>query len=299
MKTILLTGGNGLIGQQLTRQLINLGYRVNWLSRLSRSTLPHKVYYWDIDSEKVDDQAIRSADIIVHMAGASIAEKIWTQRRRKELYDSRVKSAHLLLRTCMDIDRYPEKFITASAVGYYGHQPGVVLTEKNSPGDGFLSKLCMRWEDAADGFMCHGVSVAKIRIGIVLSNKGGSLPLFKVMSKFPVLPLPGVGQQHIPWVHVDDVVRIFMEAITQSHLSGAINAVSPGIVSMKEFLKTLAHTYRRHIITIPTPAFPLRILAGDMSELFLADANVAPAKLIKHGFIFEHTQLQSAFSSLL
>ena len=291
MKTILVTGGSGLVGKALTNKLLNKGYKVSWLSRKGKPVDGIDVYKWDIKENYIEDKAIETADIIVHLAGAPIADKRWTKRRKQELYESRVSSSLLLLRKCNELKKHPEKYISASAIGYYGNRPGETVDEKSRSGSSYLSKLCLNWEDAADGFKCHDTSVSKLRLGLVFANEGGSLPVFRKMLNAPILPLPGNGKQYSPWIHIRDLVRIIVNTIENNELVGSINCSAPENDTFKDMIKTLAKVEKTKIVTAPSPQVAVKLALGEMSEIFLMDLKLKPQKLLDHHFQFKYPNL--------
>ena len=297
-KKVLITGGSGLIGSRLTQHLLQEGYNVHWLSRNPKDNLAAKQHYWNPLENKIDNTALEGAEIVVNLAGAGIADKLWTPARKQLLLTSRVQSIQLLNATFQQMDYCPKKFISASAVGFYGNRPGVCLDESAPKGSGFLSDLTTKWEQATDLFANKNIEITKLRIGIVLSNKGGSLPLFERISALPIVMLPG-GNQIVPWIHIDDMTAVILEAIQKDTIKGNVNCVSPNPVSLKSLLKEIAKTKGKRRMVIGAPSFPIKLITGDMSEIVLNSQRVVPKKLIDIGFHWKYPEIGKALNQLL
>ncbi|MBZ4675230.1 MAG: hypothetical protein JG772_919, partial [Dysgonamonadaceae bacterium] len=219
MQTILITGGTGVIGRELSAKLRNKGYRVAILSRTTKKNadIPH--YYWDIPQKMIEKEAIETADYIIHLAGANIGDKRWSKQRRKLIIDSRVESANLLFDKISEARKKPKAFISASAIGYYGTTTSdKIFCETDSPANDFPGETCRLWEQAADNFEKMGIRTVKIRTGIVLSKQGGVLTKMLTPTKFGIGSAIGSGRQYMPWIHIDDLCRIYVKAIEDTQM---------------------------------------------------------------------------------
>lgn len=296
---ILITGASGLIGQRLTDLLFEKGHRIAHLSRTPRSG---KVvtFVWDIQNNKFDREALQATDAIIHLAGAGIADKPWTAARKLELIKSRTESTHLLYDELKKGNHPVKTFISASAIGFYGiDESDNFFTENDKQGRGFLAEVVGQWEAAVDRIATLGIRAVKIRIGIVLSEKGGALKeLMKPVKFFVGAPL-GSGEQMMSWIHLDDLCRIFVKAVDDEDLRGVYNAAAPNPVSNREFTKTLAKILHKPIILPPIPSFALKLLLGEMADIVLKGAKVSSEKIQKTGFRFKFNKLDDALKDLL
>ena len=213
-ETILLTGGTGVVGRRLTQLLLQQGYRVAILSRSSQVIPNVKVYQWDVKQGQLDPQALAEADHIIHLAGAGVAEQRWTDARKTEIMDSRTMSTQLLATHLRRAPQRVKSFIAASAIGYYGDDTGSQpLTEASPLGEGFLAQVVEAWEAAENEIAVLGIRTVKLRIGVVLALAGGALPELARPIRFGVGAPLGSGKQYISWIHLDDLCRMFIQAL--------------------------------------------------------------------------------------
>jgi len=299
MTKVLITGGSGLVGKELSKKLIEKGYEVLILSRnKSRPEIPN-TYYWNPEKEEIDSEAIANTDYIIHLAGANIGEKRWTTKRKQEILDSRVKTAELLLKKINETQAKPKAFISASATGYYGAiTSDKTFVETDTPANDFLGKTCLNWEESADKFAETGIRTVKIRTGLVLTKKGGALEKMLVPVKLGLGSPIGSGKQYMPWIHIDDLCNIYMKAIEDTKMEGAFNAVAPEHITNKEFMKTLAEVLKKPFWFPNIPSFVLKIVFGEMSKIVLKGSKVSSEKIIKVDYRFEFTNLKDAFDDL-
>ncbi len=221
MTTILITGGTGMIGKALTHELLEKNYQVIILSRQATQRQPEATNLsfatWDVGSQTIDNDAISKADYIIHLAGAGVADKRWTKKRKQEIINSRVKSGELLVKSLQDIPNKIKAVISASAIGWYGADtviPDPKPFREDDPHDGsFLGETCKQWEDSIEPLRKLGKRLVKLRTGIVLSNEGGALKEFKGPLRWGVAAILGDGKQVISWIHIDDLVRLYLAAI--------------------------------------------------------------------------------------
>lgn len=305
METVLITGGTGMIGSELGRALLQRGYRITILTRQKdKQSTKENIHYatWDIDRQTIDAGAIRDADLIIHLAGAGVADKRWTAKRKQEIADSRVKSAELLVKA---MQQYPNKIktvVSASAIGWYGPDDVVVnlhsFTEYAPAHDDFLGQTCRQWEAALEPVTAMGKRLVKLRTGIVLSRHGGALAAFKKPLKFGFATVLGNGKQVMSWIHIDDLVEMYIMALANQQMRGPYNAVAPNPVTNKQLVKTLAKSRNRFYIPIYVPSFVLKLVLGEMSIEVLKSATVSSDKVQKAGYVFKYPVIDLALRSL-
>lgn len=287
MKTILMTGATGFIGQHLLHFLKAKGNAIRTLTTQSGKQKESDCYYWNPAKGIIDEQALTGVDIIVHLAGASIGTDRWTPERKQVLRDSRIVSTQLLFERVVELGIPLEAFITASATGIYGSfTTDHIFSEVDPPADDFLGKLCQDWESAADAFADVGIRTVKIRTGVVLSHDA---PAFKKMTlpiRLGVGSALGSGKQYMPWIHIYDLCRIYAKAIREDGFSGVCNAVAPQHISNEELMRTLARKLKRPFWFPAVPAWTLKLLFGEMSVILLEGSRVQPERLLENGFEF-------------
>lgn len=297
-ETVLITGGTGLVGKKLSRLLVEKGYAVRLLSRKKREIENAEVFVWDVNAGTMDEKAMEGVDHVVHLAGAPIADRPWTAKRRQEILDSRVKSAQILIKVIEKQATKPLSFISASAIGYYGDSKDKVFKVGDPASPCFLGKTCELWEAASQNVTEMGVRRVVLRIGIVLSKDGGALPKTAAPARLGAGAYFGNGQQWYSWVHIDDMVGMLAFAIEQSSLKGTFNAVSPDPVRNKDLVKAIAKQFGRPFIPIPAPAFVLKLAMGEMSNILLYSTKVSAQKIEDAGFRFKHGELESALAAI-
>lgn len=286
-----------MIGTRLSEMLIDQGYEVAHLSRKPDKYSSYKTFRWDLQEEYIDENAIKYADYIIHLAGASVADGKWTEERKKKIVDSRVKSADLLLQCLRKSDHHVKGFISPSGIGIYGNSGDQIMSEESSYGDDFLAEVCKAWEAAAWKVREIGLRTVILRLGVVLSDKGGALPqMAKPMKLFAGSAL-GSGKQFMSWIHIDDACRLFIRAIEDTQYKGVYNAVAPHPVTNKEFTKALADVMHKPLMLPKVPAFALNMVLGEMSEVVLFSQRISANKVIQTGFTFEYSMLQEALAS--
>lgn len=290
-ETILITGASGLIGRHLSVLLRKKDYRVITLSRHPKGS---NEFRWDLKNSYIDPEALTQTDHIIHLAGAGIGDSRWTEARKKEILESRVLSCELLFQKCMESGVPLKTFVSASAVGYYGD--GDALSEESPAGEGFLASVCQKWEQAADRFEKAGIRTVKIRTGIVLAADGGILPQMALPIRLGLGFSFGNGKQYIPWIHIDDLCMLYLQAVQNVSLTGAFNAVAPDSVTNRTFTKVLAAFFHRPFWPVSVPAFLIRWMLGERSELLLKGSKVQSVRLSKGTFRFAN--LSSAIAEL-
>ena len=298
-KKILITGASGLVGNRLTELFLQKGYQV---SHLGRSKKEGKVpsFVWDIDKGTIDPQALAGVDVIIHLAGAGVAEKRWTGSRKKEILDSRIKSSALLFNTLKNEKHSVAAVVSASAIGYYGFGlKDEIFTEENQAGSDFLARVTQQWEEEVEKISSLAMRVVKLRIGIVLSNKGGALMEMVKPIKLGAGAALGTGKQYLTWIHLDDLCEMFIKAATDRTMIGSYNAVGPEWVTNIKITKAIANVLKKPLWLPPIPGFVLRIILGEMADIVLNGSKISSDKIQKTGFEFQYTKLEDALKNLL
>ena len=297
---ILISGGTGLIGKQLSERLHLAGYNVAILSTRSSLRSIYPVYYLDVRNRNIEPHLPAQIDQVIHLAGANIGEKRWTKKRKLEIIDSRVQTAQIILEVVQNQDVKIKTFISTSAIGYYGMvTSNKIFRETDEPGNDFLAKTCLLWEQAADEFEKLGVRTVKIRTGLVLSGYGGALKRMIAPIKFGVSIFFGKGTQWMPWIHIDDLCSIYIKAIEDNQMQGAYNAVAPHHITNTDFSKELRQEVVTPSILLKLPLFFLKIIFGEMAGIFLYGSRVSSEKIEKAGFEFKFSRLDFALKNLL
>jgi uncharacterized protein len=297
-KNILITGASGLIGTRLTALLQQKGYTVSHLGR-SKKNGTVKSFTWDVTRQTVDSEAFKNADTIIHLAGASVAEKRWTAKRKQEILESRTHSTRLLY-SALSQAQYPvTSIISASAIGYYGFESNQWLTEESAPGKDYLADVTRQWENEVDKIATLGIRAVKMRIGIVLSTEGGALEsMAKPIRLLAGAPL-GTGNQYISWIHIDDLCDMFIKAVEDNRMSGPYNAVAPAPVTNGELTKLIAEKLKKPLILPAVPKFALKLILGEMAEIVVSGSRVSPQKILAAGYNFKFTKVDQALDDLL
>lgn len=294
--TILVSGSTGLVGTALVTHLESLGHSV---LRLVRERSTESDIAWDPLAGTIDSSNLPNLDGVVHLAGENIASDRWNEEKKARIRDSRLDGTGLLARTLADMENPPEVMVSASAIGFYGDRGDEILEEGSAPGSGFLSDTCRAWEDAAAPAAERGIRVVHPRIGVVLSKDGGALAKMLLPFKMGVGGIVGSGDQFMSWVTLDDLLAILTYSLTNTKLSGPLNAVSPSPCTNREFTKTLGRVLVRPTL-FPMPAFAARLAFGEMADaLLLSSARVTPARLIESGYTFLHDELGAGLQYVL
>jgi uncharacterized protein (TIGR01777 family) len=307
MPVVLISGGTGLVGANLTRHLLERNYEVIILTRdKNRTSKNPKISYsyWNIKGQIIDVEAIKKADHIIHLSGAGVMDKKWTADYKKIILESRTKSAELIIKSLEENEHHVKTFVSASAIGWYGEDANPLIRregfiETDLPAKGFLGETCLLWEAASDPVKSMGIRLVTLRCGIVLSNEGGAFKEFKTPLRFGVAAIFGNGKQIISWIHIDDLCRMYCDAIENNYLHGSYNAVAPEPVSQKKFMITLGEKMRNRFFTpIHIPVFILKLFLGKRSMEILKSATVSNKKMKAAAFTFLYPTLQAALDEL-
>lgn len=303
MATILITGGTGLVGTRLTEMLAGGGYDVVILTRnpanINENRAGVRYAEWDLEKQTIDRKAIETADHVIHLAGAGVADKRWNEKRKQEIVNSRTQSSALLVRALRDIPNNIETVVTASAIGWYGADTKTSRKEgfaETAPADeAFLGQTCRLWEESIEPVAMLGKRLVTLRTGIVLSSAGGALQEFVKPLKFGVATILGDGKQVISWIQVDDLCRMYLWAIENKQVSGVYNAVAPAPVTNKQLTLALAEKLRgKYYVPLHVPSFVLKIVMGEMSIEVLKSATVSSSQIEATGFKFLYPDILSA-----
>ena len=298
MQKILIGGGSGLVGSHLKSLLEDKGYEVFILSRKKDPNDSH-IIQWDLKSQTMDLEGLNPS-VVINLTGAGIADKPWTASRKKVLIDSRVDSTSIFEKYIKSGDLKPDVFISASAVGIYGDRGSEILDENAAIGDSseFLVHCCELWENAAKRLSDIVNRLAILRIGLVLSNKGGALEKIKTPVKMGGAAYFGSGKQYYPWIHIDDLCQMFIHIIENKKSQGIYNATGPQPVNMKNFMITLKKHLRSWALAFPVPSIFIKTAMGEMSKILLNSNNVIPQKFNDEGFLFNYETLDEAIKDL-
>lgn len=306
MKTILITGGTGLVGRALTKLMLSKGYKVIILTRspeqqtLSSTDISYAL--WNVEKKLIDINALQQADHIIHLAGAGVMDKKWTLSYKQEIVNSRVKSSEFLIETLKNHPHKIKSIISSSAIGWYGPDKDVnhYFKENERASNDFLGNTCEKWEESISAAEALGIRVCKLRTGIVLSNEGGALPEFKRSLKWGVASILGSGRQMISWIHITDLCKMFLYAIEHEQLIGSYNAVSPNPVNNKTLNQKLGQYLKKgKYISMNIPTFILKFLMGERSIEILKSCSVDAGKISASGFEFEFPTIDMALQNLI
>jgi uncharacterized protein (TIGR01777 family) len=294
----LITGGTGLVGQQLSRLLIENNCEVSHLSR-NPTKGDIESFHWDVKKNEIDLDAIKHSDVIIHLAGAGVANHRWTRKWKREIYDSRIDSTKLLVEAVRNHNSRLSHFISASAIGYYGWDTGSqMVDEETQKGNGFLADVVSNWEKEVSKLSEFGVVNSKIRIGIVLSDKGAALTEMMRPIKFGLGAALGSGNQYMSWIHIDDLCRMIVHILKPGN-EGIFNAVAPSPVTNREFTKQLANAMGKPFFLPNVPSLALKLLLGEMQVMLTGGNKVSSKKIEQTGFNFQFPSLDSALKNLV
>jgi uncharacterized protein (TIGR01777 family) len=303
METAIITGGTGLIGSAVSRLLESSGIEVIILTRnpKGRRSISPGISYaaWDPEKQTINEDIFKKSRFIIHLAGAGVADRPWTEKRKKEILESRTQSSSLLVKALRSIPNQIVSVVSASAIGWYGQNPSGKSVETDPPDSGFLGETCRAWENSIQPVTSLGKRLVILRTGIVLSKDGGAFPEFAKPVKYGIAGILGSGKQIISWIHIDDICRIYKDAMLDPSWSGVYNAVAPLPVNNRTFTLELAKLMKGNFfIPMPVPNFILRILLGERREEVLKSSNISSNKLKEQGFQFIYPTIDTAFRDL-
>ena len=291
-KTILISGATGLVGRALSHALEQKGHIVRRLSRSKGAEV-----HWDLDAGTLDADAMKDVDVVVHLAGETVAQR-WTKRVKERILNSRVQGARLLVQTLLEQDN-PPAYISASGINYYGYQYGVGPTEQSPKGDGFLADVCEQWEGAAQPLTDVGIRTVFMRIGLVLSAQGGALKRMLTPFKLGLGGRVCSGEQRMSWIGLPDLVQMFCLAIEDRNIKGPVNAVSPQFETNEAFVNCLGELLNRPTV-LPMPGGLVKMLFGEMGrETLCADLGVVPLLLKERAFEWQYPALKPCLEACI
>lgn len=292
----LVTGATGFVGRRLCQLLSAPNILTRKPEAAPAEFSDSACFRWNAESDLPPAEAFGGCEAIFHLAGEPVAEGRWTDAKKARIRDSRTQGTQRLVSALRSLESPPKVLVSASAVGYYGTRGDEGLDEKSPAGTGFLADVCREWETAALKAEEFGVRVVTIRVGLVLGAQGGALarmlPLFKLCAGGPL----GAGSQWMPWVHVDDLARLFVFAAENESLRGPVNGVGPDPVSNRDFTRALGRAVRRPAF-VPAPAFGLRLALGEFADVLLASQRVLPRMAEEAGFEFRYKTIDAALSA--
>lgn len=295
-QNVILTGGTGFIGKKLTRLLLENGFSVSVLSRYVKENSEGISYYkWDVDAGTIDEQAILNADYVIHLAGENIGAKRWTVNRKKAILDSREKSTQLLFSCLHKHNKQLKAFVSASGVGIYGAITDEVICSETTPAaSDFLGTVCQKWEAATNPIRDLGIRTVQIRTGLVLGKGDGVLQQLIPLFKYKLGSAIGSGNQYMPWIHIDDLCRIYLASMLNSEMQGPYNAAINDSTNNTIFSSALAKVFGYTIWLPNVPAFVLQLVLGQMAQLVLKGRRINSDTIEKTGFQFQFTDLEKA-----
>jgi len=300
-KTIVVSGGTGLIGQRLCKTLLNKGYNVHILSRKANQQIDKRIRFftWDVAKNELDERCFEGAMAIIHLAGEAIVDKAWTPARKKAIIDSRTDSIRLIYTALKNSQNTSIKtIISAAAIGFYSDRGDEILTESSPAGKGFLAESCIAWEQAIDEGEALGLRIVKFRTGIVLDLAGGALPPMALPVKLGFGANLGSGKQWISWIHWEDVVNMYVFALENTGLRGTYNMAAPEPITNSTFTQALAKQFKRPLWLPGVPSILLKVVLGERSAAILGSTRVAVSKIKDAGFKFNFPSISSALKDL-
>ena len=298
-KTVLITGGTGLVGNRLSELLTNKGYKVIHLSRKRSLSAKYPAFQWNIGKGEIDEAALLQANYIITLAGAGVADKRWTKKRKQLIIDSRVKGIQLLKKELLAKNIRPKAIIGASAIGFYGNSGQVEVNEASNSGNDFLAESVRAWETAYEELQELNIRMPIIRIGIVLSTLGGALSKMLPTYKVGVGTYFGNGQQIYSWIHIDDICRMLIYAMENEELTGIYNGVAPNSISNKQMAIDIGKALNKSTLPLPAPSFGLKLALGEMAAVVLSSNKASAQKIINKGFQFKYPELIPALRHII
>jgi uncharacterized protein len=307
MATVLVTGGTGTIGKRLSELLLQKGYDIIILTRHipKEKHFSPKVSYalWNVEEGEIDNDAIKKSDYIINLAGAGVAEKRWTNDRKKEILQSRTKSCELLVKALQEISNQVKVVVSASASGYYGPDNLLSLndgfTEDDKASTDFLGEVCEQWEESIEPVTSLNIRLVILRTGIVLSPKGGAFAEFVKPLNLGVAAILGNGKQIVSWIHEDDICNMYIYAMEHENMTGPFNAVASHPVSNKELVTAIAKARNKFSLKIHVPTFVLNLMMGELSTEILKSANLSAVKIQSEGYVFLFPEIKDAVKNLV
>lgn len=301
--TVLITGGTGFIGSALTALLVSKGYHVAILSRTPRTNTRNiRYFHWNISKGEIDLTAFENVHTIIHLAGVSIAEGRWTAKRKQQISNSRIEGTKLLYRTLMEHQESLsiKTFIGATATGIYGSQTSdTVFKETSKSGSDFLAEVCVAWEAEIQKMKSLGMRTVLLRTGIVLGKNGGALHKMATPFRFGMGAALASGKQYMPWIHLNDLCKLYLFALENPSVSGVFNAVAGASTTNAQLSKQIAKQLNRPLFLPNIPNWFLKLIFGEMAVILTSGSRVSAQKVKEAGFDFEFEEIETALEDLL
>lgn len=298
MKKILIAGGTGLIGSHLSHLLKNRGYEVAHLSRRANPDAEFPAYVWQPETGAFDKKAFDEADALINLAGAGIADKLWSKKRKQEIIESRTSGNDLIANYLRNGKHRIQTYISASAIGFYDDRGDALMTETATAGKGFLAQSTVAWEQAIAKVAATGVRTVALRTGVVLSPEGGALQKMLIPFMLRTGVYFGNGKQWTSWIHRDDLCNMFVWALENPQISGTFNAVAPHPLSNYDLTAAISTAKGGGYLLLPSPAFVLRLAMGEMADVVLGSTRVSSQKVENQGFVFRFPEAIAALKDL-
>jgi uncharacterized protein (TIGR01777 family) len=295
MQRVVISGGTGLVGRHLSSMLSGDNFDVVHLSHRTGKKTNYRTYFWDPGRGFCDNEAFHEGDAIIHLAGANIGSRRWTKDRRREIVESRTKTAKLLYDSSVRAGFKPSVFVTASATGIYGSSGTEKIFEEADPPSGdFLGETCRLWETASEPFKAAGVRVVIIRTAPVLAPSGSVLSKMTAPVKAGLIVRVAPGNQYFPWIHINDLCSVYLKAVRDTAMSGPYNASAPDHITYDMLMSEVARQKQLPLFLPHVPVWLLRLILGEMSVVLTAGSRISSRRLEDAGFSFRYPDIKSA-----
>jgi hypothetical protein len=298
MQRVVISGGSGLVGRHLSSMLGRDNFDVVHLSHRKGRNTGYHTYFWDPAKGYCDREAFHDGDAIIHLAGANIGGRRWTGDRKREIVDSRTKTAEVLYESSVGAGIRPSVFVTASATGIYGSSiTENVFEESDPPADDFLGETCRLWEAGAEPFRAAGIRVVIIRTAPVLAPTGSVLSKVTAAAKAGLIVRLAPGNQYFPWIHINDLCSIYVKSVSDTDMSGPYNASAPDHITHDMFMSEVARQKRLPVFLPHVPVWLMHIVLGEMSVVLTTGSRISSRRLEDAGFGFRYPDIKSALEA--